>query len=748
MILLTQLKEGLLYRLVESPAVSGARSYSELCLAATNEEKRQAELSRRQYYQQTVTPRVGNRKLGFYTPTPQQVKSEPPQLNLPPDCGGQSPTVKEPRRCYKCNGISHLARNCKVRPKVESGGRQPQQTRNKKVHFKDEDEQKNNEHIDLSPLSFLLSSSDSEEGTVKIVRLRDGGSASRCAKVCVQGVPMYGLIDSGADITIIGSTMFKKVAATARLRKKNFKPVDKVAYSYDHKPFHLDGRMDLEITFDDKSIVTPVYIKMDAPEQLLLSEGVCRQLGILTYHPDVQVWRGGHKKVRTPPQPKAQVPSVRVRLLKTTRVPPSRAVVVPVRADSNLNSKQVLLEPIPGMESKMEPTLVDLSGGTAYVCISNIDTSTLKLNRGVQISTATQIETVEVDAGCDQLCDKSALFHVSSSDERTTELCEKLLDILEQDETHLSGLQKETLNECLCNYHEAFVLDLNERGETDLVQFTIDTGDEHPKRQSARRMPFAVREEVARQLKSMQENGVIRPSNSSWASPVVLVRKKNGTHRFCVDYRALNSVTKADTFPLPRIDDLLDQLGESKYFSTLDLAAGYWQIKVHPDSQAKTAFVTPQGLFEFQVMPFGLTNAPAVFQRLMQRVITGLNPEEGPDFVSAYIDDILIFSRSWSEHMVHLNKVLERIVEAGLKLQPLKCHFIKEEIGYLGHVITTRGLKTNPHTVSAVTDFPVPSSLAALRQFLGLTSYYRRFIAQYAKIAHPLHALTKKDVPF
>ena len=187
-----------------------------------------------------------------------------------------------------------------------------------------------------------------------------------------------------------------------------------------------------------------------------------------------------------------------------------------------------------------------------------------------------------------------------------------------------------------------FVLDPNERGDTDLVQFTIDTGGEHPRRQPARRMPFAVREKVARQLKVMQQNGVIRPSNSSWASPVVLVRKKNGTHRFCVDYRALNSITKADTFPLPRIDDLLDQLGESKYFSTLDLAAGYWKIRVHPDSQAKTAFITPQGLFEFQVMPFGLTNAPAVFQRLMQNVITGLNPEEGPDFVSAYIDDILI----------------------------------------------------------------------------------------------------------
>ncbi len=131
----------------------------------------------------------------------------------------------------------------------------------------------------------------------------------------------------------------------------------------------------------------------------------------------------------------------------------------------------------------------------------------------------------------------------------------------------------------------------------------------------------------------MQNSGVIRPSNSPWSSPVVLVRKKDGSHRFCVDYREVNSVTKKDKFPLPRVDDLLDQLGETKYFSSLDLASGYWQIKVHPDSRSKTAFVTHQGLYEFSVMPFGLTNAPSVFQRLMQRVLLGPNPVDGPAFV-------------------------------------------------------------------------------------------------------------------
>ena len=157
----------------------------------------------------------------------------------------------------------------------------------------------------------------------------------------------------------------------------------------------------------------------------------------------------------------------------------------------------------------------------------------------------------------------------------------------------------------------------------------------------------------------MQEKGVIQPSSSPWASPVVLVRKKDGSLRFCVDYCDLNSVTKSDTFPLPQVDDMLDELGKSKFFSTLDLAAGYWQVQVHPDSCEKIAFITHRGLYEFSVMPFGLKNAPAVFQRLMQRVLMGLNPEEGPSFVSVYLDDVIVYLETLEDHLKHLQRVIE-----------------------------------------------------------------------------------------
>jgi len=244
----------------------------------------------------------------------------------------------------------------------------------------------------------------------------------------------------------------------------------------------------------------------------------------------------------------------------------------------------------------------------------------------------------------------------------------------------------------LCEYHNAFALEDGERGETDVVMMEIEA---QPKRQSVRHTPFAARQEIAKQLREVQTQNVITPSDSPWASPVVLVRKKDGSLRFCIDYQSLNSATKSDTFPLPRIDDLLDQLGDAKYFSTLDLAAGYWQVQMDPTSQEKTAFTTYQGFYEFNVMPFSLKNAPAVFQHLMNKVLMGLNPENGHDFVALYLDDVIVFSDTFENHLEHLKLVLQCFAVAGLKLKQSKCHFICQTVEYLGHTITPKGISPN-----------------------------------------------------
>ena len=201
-------------------------------------------------------------------------------------------------------------------------------------------------------------------------------------------------------------------------------------------------------------------------------------------------------------------------------------------------------------------------------------------------------------------------------------------------------------------------------------------------------------------------------------------------------------MTKPDLFPLPRINDLLDQLGKS------DLKSGYWQIKVNEDSQEKTAFVTHKGLYEFRVMPFGVTNAPAVFQHLMQRVLAGLQEGNVTDFVSVYLDDVIVFSETFTDHIKHLEAVFDHLKKAGLMLNPKKCRMVCNEVEYLGHVVTSQGLKPNNRNWDAVKRFPLSTSLKQLQQFLGLTSYYHRFVSNYAKIAYSLHSLTRKGAMF
>ena len=242
----------------------------------------------------------------------------------------------------------------------------------------------------------------------------------------------------------------------------------------------------------------------------------------------------------------------------------------------------------------------------------------------------------------------------------------------------------------------------------------------------------------------MLEKGVIQPSNSPWASPLVLVRKKDGTVRFCVDYRKLNAATRKDAYPIPRVDETLEMLAGSHFFTSLDLLSGYWQVQIHPDDKEKTAIATPEGLFEFNVMPFGLCNAPATFQRLMDCVLAGLHWET----CLVYLDDVIIIGRSFEDHLCNLRNVFQRLREAGLKLKPTKCTLCREEVKFLGHVVSRDGIATDPSKVESVRTWPTPTQRKEVQQFLGLCNYYRRFIRNFATIAKPLHRLTEKTCKF
>ena len=290
----------------------------------------------------------------------------------------------------------------------------------------------------------------------------------------------------------------------------------------------------------------------------------------------------------------------------------------------------------------------------------------------------------------------------------------------------------------LARYDDVFQ---DKPGRTDIVEHCIPTGSAKPIRLPPYRLPHAYRSEVKNEIEDMLRSGIIKPATGEWSAPVVIVKKKDGSLRLCVDFRKLNQESQMDAYPMPRVDDIIDRLGKAKYFSTLDLTKGYWQVPVAAGDRVKIAFSTPFGLYQFTVMPFGLQGAPATFQRLMDRVIRGLE-----DYTAAYLDDLIIFSETFDEHLHHIQEVLLRLRKAGLTAKK-KCFFGADSCIYLGHVVGGGVVCPELSKLDAVESFPVPKTKKDVRAFLGLAGYYRRFIPNFALVAVPLTDLTKKAAP-
>ena len=282
---------------------------------------------------------------------------------------------------------------------------------------------------------------------------------------------------------------------------------------------------------------------------------------------------------------------------------------------------------------------------------------------------------------------------------------------------------------------KVFSKDDMDMGRINLVKHHIKLTDPVPFKEAYRRIPPQMYDEVKAHIQEMLDLGAIRPSNSPWASAIVLVRKKDGRLRFCIDLRKLNNRTVKDAYSLPRIESILDSLGGAQIFSTLDLKAGYWQVETAEECKAYTAFTCgPLGFYECDTMPFGATNAPATFQRLMHDCLGELNM----NWCIVYLDDIIIFSDTKEEHLKRLEAVFQKLCAAGLKLKPSKCFFFREEIEYLGHVVSGKGISTNPKKIEAVSKWPTPRTVYDVRSFLGFVGYYRRFIKNFSKITKPI----------
>lgn len=289
----------------------------------------------------------------------------------------------------------------------------------------------------------------------------------------------------------------------------------------------------------------------------------------------------------------------------------------------------------------------------------------------------------------------------------------------------------------LADHEAAFSRDEFDLGQCDLIPHEIKVTSDKTIRLPYRRINPNETSEVRELLQDMLERKIIRGSASPYASPVVLVRKRSGALRLCIDYRQLNKVTVKDSFPLPRIDESLEVMDGARYFSSLDLSHGYFQITMHPDSVPLTAFRVPWGLFEFERMPQGLCNSPSTFQRVMEVIFSDMNFTK----LILYLDDVLVFSRTFEEHLERLGEVFARLTKHGLKLKGEKCHLFRGEVAHLGHIVSEKGVMVDPSKVERIKSWPTPQNGSELRSFLGLASYYRRFVPDFTRLTAPLHAL-------
>ena len=626
------------------------------------------------------------------------------------------------------------------------------------------------------------------------------------ADVEFEGSPVQALLDTGSPVTIVSMKFLLQALAKQKPKdqdptewaatvKARLEPPALMLHNYGGDELKIVRQLSVAISREGHTCTATVLVQKDAPLDLLLGTDLQTQLGFLFLQKRTDgmaidlLQKGKWAITQTDHGPKedheshsssegcepeedntlhavdttVQEPvSPVIHLIQAARLPSRHVKFVRARVlnpqakgaalfeaqKGDLNEKGIVIE-----DAVVEPD----DNRCVTLAVHNNSLHTVRLEEGHVLGclqAATVLPTPSSTEGRpdEQGCTVKAVHPTSPlhkldknvNGDPDLDRMTRLLKQLDWDSPALTLEQKHQLKELLLQHGDLFALDSSEFEVTNVVQHTINTGDNPPIRQQARRIPFALHSKVDDMTEEMLEQGIIQPSQSPWASPIVLVAKKDGTTRFCVDYRKLNAVTKLDVFPLPRVDDSLDLLAKSKYFSTLDLASGYWQVEMAPESVEKTAFATHSGLYEFSVMPFGLCNAPATFQRLMETVLAGLSR----DTCMVYLDDILVLGATLEEHLQNLAQVFNRLQEAGLRLKPTKCHLARREIEYLGFIVTDKGVAADPRKIEAVRAFPTPTDLKHLQSFQGLASYYRRFIPNFAKIANPLHALTRKDTPF
>ena len=610
--------------------------------------------------------------------------------------------------CYKCGRKGHIAKHC--RSKSQAGNAKSRINDMSSAHTKVSDDQC--AHIEIVPRIML----QAEMGGANIPLLYDPGS-------------MY---------TMLTREEFERLP-----QKPPLMPASRSGIGVSGEKFELDGVAHLNIRFyreDGSSYLLeyqPVLVSSKIKSNILGKQTELQFKGaarnhinrLLTFipHNDANItlkyWKESNNKE-----------SACVQVAKATVVPTNSIKYVPSKI-VNVNSRGLeqhpfVFAPSYEMQNEIELENIFFSTMTKHIelPVYNTGVEDVYLSKGEALGHINELECVHL-ASSEILGSENKAVDCDTSDVKQD------VGIFD----HLSASMQRRTAQILDKYDKR----LKEPPKVTLVEHEINLRDEAPVSLPPRRLPYSQRAEVQRQLEELLQKDIIEPSRSQFASPVVMVKKKDGSLRMCVDYRALNAKTIPRTFPIPRIDELLDKLNGAKIFTLLDLKSGYHHIPMAEKDREKTAFVLPDSKFQWKRLPFGLVGAPFSFAAVMKDVLQGTEA-----FTATYFDDILIFSNSLEEHMIHLEKVLTLLAEAGMLINRKKCDFIKEHVKFIGHSVSAKGLKPLQSKLEEIVAFRTPINVEQLRTFLGLAAYYRKFVKDFAVIAQPLYGLLRKQAGY
>ncbi len=547
--------------------------------------------------------------------------------------------------------------------------------------------------------------------------------------VYIAGQPYTCLVDTGSTLSLISSRVYDTITQTLTLPMEASAITSVMVANGTH--IQVRGKTIIPIQVGQKTYTVALQVLQGLDYELILGRDFFKKFGCVINYDTGRLLITGNPTLHL--NSDINIPA-HSQVLASARIRECADGLVGIckSADNIQNNSPV----------SITSSLVVVDKRRVPVCLQNRSSKAITIPAGRKLGL---LETL--DTSSQVLTDHSTTSNTPMLAATTISMDPADFDI-DLSTSALNAEQKEELKQLLNKYRDVFVGKDGVLGRTNQVEHEIhlEPGT-RPIKSRAYRVGYKQRKVIEEQIEDMLNKGIIRPSTSPWSSPVVLVNKGDGSSiRLCIDFRAVNAKTIKDSYPLPLLPEAIDVIAakKPKYFTSLDLQSAYNQVAVAESSKPITAFVTHCGLYEYNRMPFGLSNAPATFQRLIGSVMAGYDR----DFLICYLDDLILFGDTWENHKKDIEKTLIRLRSSGLKLKGKKCHFAREKVLYLGHLIDSRGVSADPQKCAAVQSFPRPTRVRDIRGYLGLCNWYRKFIPGFCHIAEPLTKLTRKNVPF